>query len=223
MVDNINYTSIREAIDRTLRHPMMKSVTLDQVIQYAVDFIRLIGIPDIYEDRKDTVDIEDFRGIIPYNIVCIKQVRLHDSKKPLYAMTSVSDESPSDLTYKTQGNVIYTSFRDGEIDVFYNTIKADEDGLPMIPDDPVFLTALDLYIKLQVFTILFDQGKIPATVLTNVEQHYSFAAGRCIGKFQTPSVSEMQAITNMMHRMIPDENAYETGFRNTGKKEIRNY
>jgi len=41
----------------------------------------------------------------------------------------------------------------------------DEEGLPMIPDNPIFLKTLELYIKKEYFTILFDMGKISPAVL----------------------------------------------------------
>jgi hypothetical protein len=47
----------------------------------------------------------------------------------------------------------------------------------MIPDDSSFIRALELYIKKQVFTVLFDMGKIQQPVYNNVCQEYSFAVG----------------------------------------------
>jgi hypothetical protein len=36
----------------------------------------------------------------------------------------------------------------------------DEEGYPLIPDNVYFIMALEAFIKLQIFTMYFDQGKI---------------------------------------------------------------
>jgi hypothetical protein len=41
----------------------------------------------------------------------------------------------------------------------------DDEGYPLLPDEPTFLRALELYIKKQWFTILFDMNKISPAVL----------------------------------------------------------
>lgn len=58
--------------------------------------------------------------------------------------------------------------KDGEIEIAYRAIAVDEDGYPLIPDRSPFTRALELYIKKQCFTILFDLGKINQAVYSNV-------------------------------------------------------
>jgi hypothetical protein len=66
----------------------------------------------------------------------------------------------SELTYKIQGMVIYTSMKEGTIEIAYRAIAVDKDGYPLIPDKSTFTNALELYIKKKCFTIWFDLGKI---------------------------------------------------------------
>jgi hypothetical protein len=51
--------------------------------------------------------------------------------------------------------------------ISYKSIPVDKDGFPLLIDNPVFLKALELYIKKEVFTVLFDMGKITPPVLQN--------------------------------------------------------
>lgn len=223
MVDNLNFISIKEILNRILRHPLLKTVDLEEVLQYTVDFIRILGIPEIYSDKKADVIIDNFRGELPGDLISIKQIRLAHSKMVLSQMTDTFGDRSNCPTFKVHGNTIFTSFQDGCITVAYKSIDIDDDGMPLIPDDPSFMKALELYIKIQVYTDLFDIGKISANVLQNTQQEYAFAVGQCSNKFLIPSESEMQNITNMMGRMLPDKNAFNHGFRDLGKKEIRNY
>ena len=70
-----------------------------------------------------------------------------------------------EYTFKTQGQIIYTSFKTGNILVSYKAIPIDKDGFPLLIDNSAFLRALELYIKREIFTILFDENKISPAVL----------------------------------------------------------
>ena len=142
-------------------------------------------------------------------------------------MTDNFNELPSRLksqpSFKTQGQIIYTSFCDGCIDVSYKAINTDEDGLPMLPENPVFMDALENYIKVKRFRILFDQQKIPFNIYQSARQEYFESARACHGMFATPSESEMESITSMMHQLIPRLNEFQGGFKNLGDKEYTKF
>ena len=61
-------------------------------------------------------------------------------------MSDKTHES-SDLTYKIQGRVIYTSIKEGTIEIAYRAIAVDDEGYPLVPDKSSFSRALELYIK----------------------------------------------------------------------------
>ena len=97
-------------------------------------------------------------------------------------------------TYKTQGNIIYTSFKEGTIEIYYKAIPIDVNEVPLIPDHPIFLKALELYIKKEWFTILFDMGKLQAPILQNVQQEYAWAVGACESEFQKLSIDKAKSL-----------------------------
>lgn len=227
MVNNVTYTNIREIASRLMRHPLMVDLTLEAIIQYTVDFIGIVGLPAIYYDKVDTVDISNYRAALPCDLIAIRQVKdvknnislrattdtfhlIHDEKKPIMRQEG---------TFKTQGNIIYTSFKEGKIAIAYRAIPVDEEGLPMIPDNSIFLKALELYIKKEWFTIQFDMGKIAPAVLQNVQQEYAWRVGQLNTEFTLPSVSEMEAISNMMSQLLPRTNEFRKGFKPLGNRE----
>lgn len=87
MVPQINYTTIQRVLDNLLDHPMLKDVTLEQAVRYAVRFASLYGFPALYEDKIDLVEIHQFRGALPCGLVSITQVRDADTKLALRSMT----------------------------------------------------------------------------------------------------------------------------------------
>ena len=223
MVSEFNYVSIRTVLDRLLKHPLLSDIDLDTTIQFVIDFIAVMGIPNIYIDKQATIHIENFKSILPCDLIAINQVRLARNGVCLRAMTDsfngTHSEDNGELSFKTQGSVIFTSFKTGDIELSYKAIPTDDDGLPLLPDNPVFLKTLELYIKKEWFTILFDMGKISPAVLQNTQQSYAFAAGQCNNEFMIPSVSEMEAFTRMYNTLVPRVNEFSKSFKHMGDRE----
>ncbi len=248
MVKEIRYTTIRRILDNLHDHPMLADLTLEQAVRYVIRFIEINGFPKFYEDKINDVKIHEFRGILPCDLISIIQVREKSSGICLRSMTDSFTPSlrpkpepghrmpplphepmmmqhPYDeLTFKTQGRIIFTSFPEGMVEIAYKGIPVDEDGFPKLIDNEVYLACLEAYIKKQVFTIKFDQGKLAAGVLQNAQTEYAWLAGQLNSEFMIPSVSEMQSITNAITALIPRMSEFYKGFRELGDREyLRNH
>ena len=231
MVNNINWVKLPVILDRLLRHPLLTDLNLETAIQYTLDFIGAMGLPNVYVDKVETIDIKEYRGELPCDLISINQVRLHKNGMALRAMTDNFNAYPThdhegrdwgergEPSFKTQGRVIFTSIKHEKVDISYKAIMLDDEGLPLIPDNSIFLKALELYIKKEWFTILFDMGKISPAVLNNTQQEYAFKAAQCNNEFVIPSVSEMESITNVLNQLVPRVTAFRNGFKNLGDKE----
>lgn len=231
MVKNNQYTKLQEVLSRILRHPMLQDVTMEAAVQYTIDFIHIFGFPNMYETKEAAITISQYRGQLPCDLISINQVKEKCSGICLRSMTDTFFPTKntdyikrqftkySDLTYKTQNQVIFTSFENGEVLVNYNAVPVDENGFPLIIDNPVYLKTLELYIKLEVFTIKYDEGKIPDRVLQNTQQQYAWKAGQLQSEFNIPSESEMESICNSWTTLIQRTNDFENGWKYLGKKE----
>lgn len=198
MVTNIQYTNIRRVLDDITEHPLLRDVTLEQVIRHTIRFIFLHGYPQLYQDKVDTVDIKDFRGLLPCDLISIIQVKdlktdvclramtdtftpglrpkpdienkskdlLNNMKPPVDTYIPPMQEYREEPSFKTQGRIIFTSFLEGMVEVSYKAIPVDENGFPLLIDNETYLNALEAYIKVKVFTVKFDTGKIQAGVLS---------------------------------------------------------
>lgn len=222
MWSEFNYTKIQLVLDRVLRHPLLQELSLEAAVQYTIDFISIVGLPAVYEDKVDCVEIKNYRGMLPCDLIAINQVKHGNIYLKGMTDTFGSDynkDIASEETFKTQGNIIYTSFKEGKIDISYKSIPVDEHGFPMIPDNSIFLKALELYIKKEWFTVLFDLGKLNNAVLQNTQQEYAFRVGQLTNEFIIPSVSEMESITGMLNTLIPRVSEFSKGFKTLGVKE----
>lgn len=252
MVTEIQYTSIKRVLDDLLDHPLLRNLTLEQVIRHTLRFISLHGYPALYQDKIIGVAIEDFRGLLPCDLISIKQVKDNETGICLRAMTdnftpglrekpAEDERDPKDLlnntkapkdiyippmrkfteepSFKTQGRVIYTSFPTGMVEIAYKAIPVDEDGFPLLIDNETYLNALEAYIKVKVFTVMFDTGKIQGGILSNAQSDYAWAAHEIQSEFCIPSISEMESLTRYMTTMIKPVTHFDNGFKNLGDRE----
>jgi hypothetical protein len=249
MVKELQYTNIRRVLDNLTDHPLLRDITLEQVVRYTIRFIGLHGMPKLYQDKEEEVEIKDFRGLLPCDLISIIQVMDRHTGVCLRSMTDnflPADHFPpprhkcdqlnnvvppkelyipaiaryhSESAFKTQGRVIFTSFPVGKILVAYKSIPVDEDGFPLLIDNENYLAALEAYIKKQVFTVKYDTGKISAGVLQNAQKEYAWAAGCLDAEFVIPSQSEMESITRNINTLIPKVREFDNGFKNLGDRE----
>lgn len=209
-------------MDRLTRHPLLQDIPFETVVDYTVDFIRIVGTPPSFLDKTTIIDIVDYRGILPCDYYEMTQVRLNDGSKRTFRYTTdsfhMSNNKPelSDLTYKIQGNCIFTApLEQGQIEIAYQAMPMDEEGYPLIPDNSSYSRALEAYIKREWFTILFDQGKLNGQVLARADQEYSFYVGQAQSEIIMPTIDQMEAISNMWNTLLPrDEHRH--GFLDSG-------
>lgn len=219
MIKEIQYINIRRIMDELNKHPLLSDITLEQVVSYLVTFINIFGIPKLYQDKETLIKIEQYRGLLPCDLVSINQVMDCKTKLCLRSSTNTFTNCDSKYTFRVQGRAIITSLQEGEILVSYKSIPIDEDGFPLLIDNSVFIEALKEYIKKEYFSILFDLGKLNQAVLQHTEQRYAWLAGQLRSEFTIPSVSEMESIKNMWTRPIQNNNEFYTGFKNLGNQE----
>ena len=231
----IQTTNIRRILDRAMRHPMMRDIPLETAIEYAVDFISLMGTPALYEEKTALVRVKDWRGALPCDFVSMIQVRNatrqmgpHSRVLPgaVYRYSTHSFHMSKDkgfvigdYTYKTQGMCIYTSARNTMLEIAYYAFAVDDEGYPLLPDNTSFLRGLENYIKVQWFTILFDMGKIQANVLQNAQREYYWAAGDAQSEFSRLDLDKAESLFNSFKMLLPRKHEHWRAFFTNGVKE----
>ena len=222
------YISLKQILDNLLDHPMLRNVSFERAVNYTQSFIRIVGCPKIFEEKTAIIEIKDYRGVLPCDFNEIIQVRTHNTCDNNYKVFRYSTDNfhmsdnkqdSFDLTYKIQGNVIFTSMKEGTIEIAYNAFAIDSEGYPLIPDNSAFIRALELYIKKQCFTVLFDLGQINQAVYQNVRQEYAWAVGAAQSDLIRPTIDQMQAITNSLNTLIWRTTEHNNGFVNNGSAE----
>jgi hypothetical protein len=70
------YISIKVILDRLLRHPLMQDLQFETAVDYAVDFMRIVGCNKMFEECIKKVQIKNYRAdLSDLNIYKILGVR----------------------------------------------------------------------------------------------------------------------------------------------------
>ena len=247
MINEITYTNINRVLDSLCEHPMLSDITLEQVVRHTIRFISKHGYAKLYQNKQEDVEIHDFRGMLPCDLISITQVRdnitgismraitdsymprEHKKGKCVDPMNNVNKPKPwyipserpfpDEPAFKTQGRVIYTSFPEGLITIAYRAIPIDEDGYPLLIDDETYLDALEAYIKMKVFTVKFDHQKISAGVLQNAQADYAVASRLLMSHMTLPTPAEAEVLARIWNTMLPDMRSFSRGFKHFGERE----
>ena len=226
-----NTISLKEIIGRIKRHPLIESLPEETIVDYSVDFLRIMGLCETFDDKVVTLQLKNYMAALPEDFYEITQVRTIPSfnyREPIYfrSTTDTFYKSPNKYdkvpyTYKLQGSVIICSpMREGNIEVAYKAIQLDDCGLPVVPDNAKFIRALEAYIKVQKFTELFELGQIQLPVLQNAQQEYCFAAGAVHTDMKMPSLDEMESIGNLLNSPISRRFGHHKAFADDGSKML---
>ena len=234
------YISIRQIMDDIREHPLLKDINLERVVNYTYHFLRIVGAPRLFVDKVEEIEVKNYRAKLPCDFIEVIQIRDINGNPFLYTTDNFhesTNKTPQNqykcyidnfqyqnLTYKIQGNVIFTSVENCIIEIAYKALVVDEDGFPMLPDNSPFIRALEAYIKVQQFTILFDTSKISGQVLQNAQQEYAWAVGQAESDLRRMNVDQMQSLTNLWNTLLPRVNEHRNGFKTMNIQEkIRNH
>jgi hypothetical protein len=193
---NFKYVSMDMIANRIMKHPLLKELNFSDIIDHTVDVLRLANVPGQYVESSCYVTIEEFKAKIPDNNLNVKAVDYMRGEThipmviatdglqgQLHKVSSGRDNS-NVPTYSLHGGLIHTNKESGKLFVVYDELKCGEDGIPMIPDSQPLIKAIENYIKVQVFTVLVDIGKVGQGSLQRAEQEYSWYIGKAQTEFQ---------------------------------------
>ena len=220
------FISIKVILDNLLEHPMLQDLTLERVVAYTIRFMQLVGMPKLFIEKVEDIEIEEYIALLPCDFISVIQLRDKKAHKAYISTTDsffMAKDETQQLTYRIQGNILYASIKAAVLELSYKAIPVDEEGYPMIVNNEAFIRALELYIKKQRFTILFDQGKLQSGVYQNIQQEYSWAVGQAQTSLIMPTIDELQSITNMWNTLVPRINDHDFGFKSNNIKEHLKY
>ena len=184
---------------------------------------------DIYGPvSTNGVDMEVDDYVAPEQIITYPPSTAGESYETMYEATDTFHEfyNRSDMsnltpqnTYKFNGNYVYTSFASGIMDIAYDGLLLDEDGIPMVPNDVAVEKAIENNIKREYFGILQDMGKDVVRAYQRANEEYLWYIGKSQAHAAFASIDKREAMSNTYRRLIGNDDQHGQFFRHSGHPE----
>jgi len=243
----INYKSLGTILWRILKNPLASELSYEEAAEFALEFIRLLGAPVVYVDKvSENITIQNHKAELPCDILTLSGVRYMDTDEdgvlnhPIAMRESTNiyhfdpnefenqgntefelrgNHNRNEYTYSIQKGVLFTSIRDGSVQVAYRGIATDEDGYPLIPDNEKVLLGMEYYILSRYLEPMWLMGKITDKAFEFIQQKRYFYMPSAYTSLQMPSVDGMESVMNSINRLILSNTSHESFFKKSGEKE----
>lgn len=233
---NGKYISIKSILSDILRYPFVEGIQPEDIALYLTKLLSLVGSPFAFE-RKFTnppLEIKNSKAELPCDLVRIDGTRYKLENSPvyypllyasdIYHSAILSDDCPdrnciSDHSYSINGNYIYTSFKEGHVQIAYQGIKTDEEGFPMIPDSVKFTEALKYYILWQYAEPARYRREVPQDVYEDIKKQYYWYVGAASNELNMLSLDKAKSLENGIIRLFQGMDHHSDSWKHFNKKE----
>lgn len=233
--------SLKSILWRVMNNPVANDLSYDQAAEWAIDAIKLIGAPLAF-DKKVTqpIKLDNHKAALPTNLLTIKGIRyiwdidlfrndemLSDAMTYGQQVYHYQEDCDTDLThigceeftYEVQSGVIKVTPNEGWIQIAYDCLPVDEDGYPLVADNEKVKQALEYYILFKYMEALWAAGKITDKVFEYYRQEKSWWIGAAASNMQLAGIDHLEAVGNVINRLIINTNAHRNFFKQAGQKE----
>lgn len=121
---------------------------------------------------------------------------------------------------------LVTNKSKGYIKLAYKAIAIDERGYPLIPDLTSYQEAIYWYVTMKLCFPKFMSGKLGGRGVNNAQnvyfytqQQWNFYRNQAYAEAMMPTADDMENIKNDWNKLVPDWDARDTFFGNTGKEQ----
>jgi hypothetical protein len=168
-----NYTTIQAIIERLNRFTIPGGYwNIEEIKEWTYDALSAIGTIEDKVEISATVEIIDNKGVLPDNLMNVRTVLDGDSGFDMEYL-NIGATFTNELQYKIYNSHIYVNFAEGFVTINYLG-SPEKDGLPIIPDNRYFVSAVESYIKYKIGERSFWQNKILFNQLQLLEQEWLF-------------------------------------------------
>jgi len=224
------YISTYPIIDRALATMQTEDIPFSDIIRSISDVLSYLIGYETSERVSAIITIKNHRGFLPKDIYLVDGIKNTKSNTPLYEVSDIYHSTTENAvktnrydtdvdTFSFNGNYIFTSFKDGEIEIVYKRMFLDEKGFPLIPNDISFINAVKYHIMFTIAEGLYMVEKISERKLNYLDTQRSWYIGQVESKIKIPSHSKMESIANNLSRLIQDNYSYEKGFSTLNKAQ----
>ena len=230
------FISLKVIIDRVMSRPGMEDLPYDVAILATTDCVELIGNSLFLKPNTAIITISENRGQIPYDVVDIKKaVRIMsddvENRIPMtinadpfftsYSERNIDQGLMNVAKYRIQGEYIYTSFESGKLQIAYDGIPVDTEGIPMVPDRASILKAIEYSIIREWFERQMFAGRIGVDKFQYADKERNWYVAKTGTDFMLENLDKRKTLSNILNTLFINEEHTTNDFINLGNREYR--
>lgn len=223
MDQSSGFISVHEIINDVFNTFDTEDVPFGTLVEFVADALLLINSFDHSSDKTVEIEICDWCGMLPCDIIHINQTKTAEGVAMKYTSDSfhIHNKTSSDLynkskyVYTINGDNIFTSFEEGTVVMNYRALPIDEKGYPLIPNDIKFKEAVRYHLMWKIAQRLFYKGKINQAIFQNIEQNRDWYIGAAQSRAAMRSHDQMESLSNQFVRLIQDSSAHDDFYATT--------
>lgn len=209
------YTKIERIIENVIRDTGFSTeINWVDVVEWVYIASELIGVKNAYVLTNTVVPIEEYRGELPGDFHLVFQVRENVSNIPMRCNGGQFFLSPesrdnlllADLSYQINHDYIFTSFQEGAVELAYYAFPVDDNGLPLVPDDVMYIRAIEAYITERIARKLMIQNKLDINKYRMLEQDWLFYVNSARTKDALMTLDQAESLRLQLSKIINSSN-----------------
>ena len=211
-----------------------KEINFSDVIEWCNEVLLKVGAYSQFKEISECIELVDGKACLPNGFY--KLVDISYQNHPLHWSTNTLAHNyqcegcqiPKCCTqynFYINDSYIITDINNcqqgDKICIVYLGMPVDCDGYPMIPDDVYFMEACAKYCTYMLDYQDWRKGQLPDKVFQKSEVDYLFYVRSARGAANMPNAAQLENLKNIMTRLIPKQNDYNSFFKNTSSQEKR--
>lgn len=183
---------------------------------YIGEALNLIKAPACFFFQIEKFQVKDKQLTLPCGIKKIDQVSRGGQILSRLNATFLNDTR---LGFRENGNRLVFNFRQGEIEMRYTAALLDEEGFPLVPDDPAFNLALFYYIEKNYRYPDYIAGRIAPAIYQDIETQWQWYCGQAYAVSVAPGLSQIEAAKDSWLRLRTQPHHAKNGFKDLSTPE----
>lgn len=231
-----NFISIKYIIAKLYRDLNINTeINEVDVVEWCNEVLLKVGAYSQFKDVSKCIELKDGKACLPSGFYRLVDI-MYDKQPLAWATNTMANNYqcegctiPSCCTQHTfyiNDSYIITNIDTSttecstdKICIVYLGMPVDDEGYPMIPDDIYFIEACAKYVTYMLDYQGWRKGQVADKVMQKSEQDYLFYVKSAKGAANMPSAAQLENLKNVMIRLIPKQNQYNSFFKGNTDQE----